>query len=286
MKIHQIAAPGPKLSLEQISAFEKEIGLSLPEEYKQFLLAQNGGICEPKFGLPFAGTMHDVPAFLILYPDDPDIGIRQALRSCRHFKPKKFRGYVPIAETLSGCEICIACEGKHAGAIFITAYKYRVCENWDRIPIDVSMVRLTRTFAELFDYMVKLPNPYCRIEDLGKNGTPDDLKHYLAEGNSINAKGKNDLSILCEAIKFRNYNMIQACIESGASFSQSLQIAVGNNCIPAIKMLVKAGVDLNERDEYGDMSLDYVVGTGYPGEEAEKARATYDLLIKLGAVEN
>jgi ankyrin repeat protein len=80
--------------------------------------------------------------------------------------------------------------------------------------------------------------------------------------------------------------MIQACIESGASFSQSLQIAVGNNCIPAIKMLVKAGVDLNERDEYGDMSLDYVVGTGYPGEEAEKARATYDLLIKLGAVEN
>jgi hypothetical protein len=144
------------LSIEQISAFEKEIGLSLPGEYKQFLLSENGGICEPKLGLPLAGTMHTVPGFLSLFPSE-DYGIRQALRSCRNFKPRTFRGYVPIASTTSECDICIACEDKNSGATYFTAYKYRVCENWDRIPIDVSMVRLTRTFSELFDYLIELP---------------------------------------------------------------------------------------------------------------------------------
>jgi ankyrin repeat protein len=97
--------------------------------------------------------------------------------------------------------------------------------------------------------------------------------------------GKNGLTIVCEAIKFDNLAMIRACIEHGASLSGTITVAVDNRHIHLIEMLVKAGADINERDEYGNTPLRYVVGTALPGEEGSRNRKLRALLIKLGATD-
>jgi hypothetical protein len=193
---------------------------------------------------------------------------------------------VPIAPTFSECDICLACQGQDAGAVYFTAYKYKIARMGDDlIPNDVTMVPLADSFTHFMEYLLEIPEPYCRIEDLGKRGTPEDLARYLAEGRSINALGKNHLTVLCEAIKFDNSPMVRACIEHGARLSGTVDIAIGNKREHLIKMLVEAGANINERDEAGNTPLHYVGGTDLPGEEGTRNRKLRGILIKLGAVE-
>jgi len=281
-----IEDPGPLLTIEQITAFEKEIGGRLPEDYKQFLLSHNGGWCKPEVGIPWVDSVHIIPYFSPLLPAGERAGIRSRLRVLSNLNPEKTDGYLPIASTLSDCDICVAYRGKNAGAIFITAYKFKIEHaNDDLIPIDVTMVQLADSFSEFLDYLVEIPDPYCPIEDLGKSGTDDDLARYLAEGNSIDALSKNGMTIVCEAIRFDNSDMLRACIARGASVSGSIVMAAKNRRTHMIEMLVKAGADINERDECGGTPLEYVGGTALPGEQGARNRELRALLIKLGAIE-
>jgi ankyrin repeat protein len=275
--------PGPPLKIEQITAFEKEIGGRLPEDYKEFLLAHNGGICEQELGLLWEDDIQTISGFFPLSPEDS--GIRCSLRHLREVNPKKADGYLPLTCTTSDFHICLAYKGKNAGKIFFTAYKYKKVGLGDLVPIDVTMVPLADSFSEFLDCLVEIPEHYCRIEYLGKCGTVDDLVKYMAEGNSINAMGKNNFTILCEAVKFDNAAMIKACIEHGANLSGCIEIAVTNRHIHLIEMLVKAGANINERDEFGFTPLHHISGTALPGEEGDQNRRLRKLLIKLGAID-
>jgi len=272
------------LTLQQISAFEDEIGGRLPEDYKHFLLAHNGGVCEPLLGLPWTGGLEKVGWFLALYSDDYH-GIRNSLRHLRELNAEIGSQYLPIAATLSECDICLACRRNHFGAAYFTAYKYKIAYRHDLVPIDVTMVPLANSFTELIEYLEEIPDPHCPVEHLGKEGTADDLQRYLAEGHSIDSVSKNKLTILCEAIRFNNLSIINACIEHGANMSGSIKMAVQSGQTEPLEFLVKAGANINERDEFGDTPLYYVCGTALPGREGQRNRQMRDLLVKLGAVE-
>ena len=213
--------------------------------------------------------------------------MRNGLRHLRNVNPTKTDGYLPIVSTTSECEVCLKYRGTNAGAIYFTAYKYRKLEhpNEDLIPVDVTMVPVADSFSEFLDYVVVIPDIACPIVDLAKQGTEDDLERYLAEGYSLNALSKNGLTLLCEAIKYNNTAIINACIQRGASLSGSVRIAVINQRPDLIEMLVKAGADVNERDECGGTPLEYVGGTALPGEQGARNRDLRALLIKLGAIE-
>jgi hypothetical protein len=275
----QLEMSGLPLTLDEICAFEKEIGGRIPEDYKQFLLVQNGGTCEPLLGFPWAGNIDEIAAFYRLLPEDS--GVRSSLRELRSLNSEVARVFLPIAHTLSQYEICVAYQGSDCGGAFITEYE---C-NRRGIPIDVRMVRVADSFTEFLDSLVEIPDPYCRIVDLGKRGTADDLAQFLAEGNLIDAVSKYGDTLLCEAIKLNNLPMVRACIERGANLRGTIASAVGNIRIEAIEMLVKAGANVNERDKFGVTPMYYMCGTELPGEEGQRRRQLHSLLISLGAVE-
>lgn len=272
---------GPPLTLEIINAFEEEIRGRLPDDYKHFLLARNGGSCEPLLGLPWEERVERVCRFMKLLPT-ADQGIRRNLADLRELNCD---GYLPVADTFNDQLICIAFRGDKSGAAYFTVYKYRALFRRDLVPIAVRMAPLADSFTEFLERLVEIPEPSCRIRDLGERGTPDDLAQYVAEGNSIDAVGRYDSTILCEAIKFANVPMIQACIERGASLSGTTETAVSCTHTELVKMLVDAGADVNERNEYGHTPLHYVPGTALPGEEGARNRQLRDLLIELGAID-
>lgn len=277
---------GPPLTPEEIDAFEREIDGRLPNDYKKFMLAHNGGAPRPELGLSRNGELKELPLFSSLMPSTADYGLRKTLQYLQELNPVTTKGFVPIAGLMGGEDICLAVRGK-VGAVFYTVFKYRVEDDGDEIPIDVTLEPLAGSFTEFLDSLTELPPPpYCRIEDLGRHGTPEDLEKYLAEGNSINAKGKNNWTIICEAICANNMPMIQACIKRGASLLGTIRSAGQYRHTHLIKMLVDAGVDINECDEYGCTLLHNINSSTLPGiTDEKKDRELRDAIIKLGAID-
>ena len=62
-------------------------------------------------------------------------------------------------------------------------------------------------------------------------------------------------------------------------------MAVQSRRSDLVELLVKAGADINERDEGGATPLFYAVGTEIPGETGAQNRRLREALIRLGAVE-
>jgi hypothetical protein len=241
--------PGPPLTVADLKTFEQEIGGQLPDDYKRFLLASNGGMAEPPLGLLWNGELHEVPGFDSLLSAS-ETGLRGALQNLRDLQVEVF---LPVASTSKQDDICIAFRG-NVGTVSLALIAYD-----DDDAVGASMVPLANSFAELLDKLVVIPKVYCPIEELGEKGTPDDLAAYLAERNSLDALGTNGLSILCEAINFDNLPIINACIERSASLCQSISIATYNKRPDPIKLLSEAGADVNEQDEYGRRPLANVV---------------------------
>lgn len=277
MKV-KLEAAGPTLTLEEIHGFEAEIGGRLAKQYVEFLLRQNGGLNDPRLGLAWKDGIETIALFRPLLPTS-DRGLRRGLKDLRELG---MDGFLPIASSFGGLEVCISFR-ENIGAIFITDYVYKIVFRGDRVPIAVTMAPLAPSFTDFLKMLVEIPDPYCRIEELGEKGTPADLDQYLAEGKPLDALGKNGLTIACEAIKYDNLPMLKACIARGASLSRTVQIAVRNKRLGVIKMLVDAGADINERDKYGDTPLQYVGGTALPDEEGAENRELLELLLELGA---
>lgn len=265
---------GPCLTIDQVEAFEAEIGGQLPDDYKHFLLNINGGFCEPKAGFRWNGKIHKVPGFSIYFPTS-EYGLRGGLRNLRELNVD---GFLPFAGSSIDGDVCVNFREK-IGTIWLALYSRD-----NGVPVDAFMMPLASSFTEFMNSLVVVPEVYCPIEDLGENGTPEDLAKYLSEGKSLNAISKNGNTILCEAIRFHNMRMIQACIERGINLSGSIHGATFTRCPDLVKMFVDAGADINERDEYGDTPLKYVGGTALPGAEGALNRELRDLLIELGAV--
>jgi len=267
--------PGPALTPGEIEAFEHEIGGRLPDDYKRFLLASNGGMAESALGLRWNNTVHVVPGFFQLLPT-PDSGLRRGLWELREFN---IDGFVPITGNLDEQDICLAFR-ENVGAVYWAMYEYE-----GDTSVGATIVPLAGSFTEFLNSLFVIPVVYCPIVNLGEHGTLADLAEYLAEGNSLDAIGKHDSTIVGEAIKFNNVPIIRACIERGASLSETICLAVRNRRPELIQMLVDAGADVNEQDEYGDRPLSHVGGTALPGERGAANRAMRDLLLKLGAIE-
>jgi hypothetical protein len=266
---------GPALTVDEINAFGEEIGGCLPDDYKRFLLNTNGGLANPSLGFKWNGKLNEIHIFDALLATSEN-GLRRGLRNLREVGVD---GFLPVAGALNGEDICIPFLD-NTGKILLALYEYD-----NDVPVGATMVPLTNSFTELLSRLVVIPKVYCRIEELGEHGTPDDLAQHMAAGNSIDAVGKHDFTVICEAIRFHNLPMIEACIQQGASLSGTIELAVGNGYLNLVKRLVEVGADINEQNEYGRRPLRHVPGTAVPGEEGARNRAMKALLISLGAIE-
>lgn len=108
---------GPPLSQEDVSSFENNQGLVLPADYKEFLLATNGGRPERDL-FTIKGLEGDSAGRIHLF-----FGLNDPIASCNLdwnltvFKQRLPTNLLAIATTEGADKICLGVAGARAGAI-------------------------------------------------------------------------------------------------------------------------------------------------------------------------
>ena len=108
---------GPRLSESDISKLEMRLGVTLPEQYRQFLLDFNGGSPTPDTvkveGLP--GASADVQIFFGIGRPVESSGLEWNLAVLAE---RLEEGLLPVASDSGGNVFCLALQGHGRGAVF------------------------------------------------------------------------------------------------------------------------------------------------------------------------
>lgn len=150
--IQRMEECGPQLSPEDIRRIESLTGISIPDEYRAFLLKHNGGRPIPNT-FPIEGLENnpfgDIQVFF---------GIDDPVESCNvywNYEVHKGRipsNLLPIACDDGGDLICVSLFGEDAGALLF----------WDRHteprqPSYENVYRIAASFSEFIDGIRELP---------------------------------------------------------------------------------------------------------------------------------
>jgi hypothetical protein len=104
---------GPSIDDAAIAAFETTLGHPLPDDYRRFLLAVNGGrpsgTTSAPPGLSRINSLHSL--------GDPDEA-RQLLPTPRYGEPLPSRDLIAIGFEDGGCKILLCVTGEHRGEIW------------------------------------------------------------------------------------------------------------------------------------------------------------------------
>lgn len=122
MRTPNIAAPGPELTEVQVREFELELGYALPETYREFLLAWNGGSPTPAHmrtpSFPGSSATH----VRVLYGLGR-VSSAEDLRWCRRLWiqdcPKTL---LSIGDDDGGSEFCLSLQGPDIGQVYYWDY--------------------------------------------------------------------------------------------------------------------------------------------------------------------
>ncbi|MDR3668689.1 MAG: SMI1/KNR4 family protein [Ignavibacteriaceae bacterium] len=115
-------------NLNDIEKVEKLIGLEFPNEYKEHILAHNGGQCFPnifKFIEKGAETNSNIDWFLAIY--DGQFDNLEWYVAIYKLKQKRLPiNLLPIANDPGGNLVCISCLGKDYGSVYFWDHENEV----------------------------------------------------------------------------------------------------------------------------------------------------------------
>lgn len=239
----------PNASESEIARLETLIGARLPDDYRQFIAKSNGGIAS--HGFSFEGSISELVFYSIEGDDD---GLHQAFNLLQEHT----NAFLPIAGDTSEREYLLPLEGQEFS---LGKHLY---EDGSTSMIGVEVLPIAKSFSDFLASLVPVPDIECEVASLGANGDRQLLGQYAGRrGRSINDRGKNNISILCEAIRNNNFAVARACIEMGAETEDAVLIAAMNRNCEMLKLLHELGVDLNERDDDGETVIQQVPGPRY-----------------------
>jgi hypothetical protein len=159
--VDKTSPPGPE---KEIARFEAEIGARLPEDYRQFLVACNGGLVGGMLwfrgptaeggtadaGINHIGGFREEPHFSLdwareCYQDDDDLRIPREL--------------LWIMDDPFGNAICLGVSGQHRGRVFFWDHEEEPDpEDWDgSIETAGNLQLLANSFTEFVAGLVPLP---------------------------------------------------------------------------------------------------------------------------------
>jgi cell wall assembly regulator SMI1 len=147
--------PGKKITEKDIVELEQRLEMSLPSDYRQFLLRVNGGQPEPN-AFPIRDSPRDTHGLLdrLFSVDDKDTDY-DILDNAEVFRDRVPSDLLPIAFDPGGNLICLAVRGENRGKIYFWDHNN---ESLPRKTSDYHNVYfVANDFTELIDNLSELP---------------------------------------------------------------------------------------------------------------------------------
>jgi len=142
----------PKISEEEIIIFEQELEISLPKEYKKFLLQNNGGqpVHNVTFNLSKNGVKWEFPINIFFGISEEDTSYELSM-TYAFFSERIPHQLLPIADDGIGNKICIGIEEEYYNKIFL--WKFDKESQEDEEPTFDNVEELAESFNEFLKYL-------------------------------------------------------------------------------------------------------------------------------------
>jgi hypothetical protein len=134
MDILMLSEQGRTLRPRDINQFERKLGTSLPEQYRRFLAAHNGGIPDPS-GIAIdklPGSPTDVQEFFGIDREGDTTNLAWYITEASDRFP---RGTLPVACDSGGNLFCLVLDGRQKGSVVYADLSegmvYPVAETFD-----------------------------------------------------------------------------------------------------------------------------------------------------------
>jgi hypothetical protein len=134
----------PPVFPEKLDALEQQLRIKLPDEYRHFLLTQNGGRPSPA-GFDFiggSGRLEDSSVKFFLGVHDGEFSNFKHKFETFKIRVKRMpEELVPIANDSFGNYICLAISGKHKGAVFFWDHENEADEGEEPTYANVYLIK-------------------------------------------------------------------------------------------------------------------------------------------------
>lgn len=213
--------PHGKLTNDRLKAFESEIGIPLPDDYREFLLQHNGGkpdpchfpIAEDTDSLHHVYGLHDGPTWFRL--DDA--------RQTYHGRIPA--SMIPIADDPYGNAICLGVTGNERGRIYFWDHE----NESDDEPYFDNITTLAATFSDFVDSLFKWVDPNeTSLEKALNTNDLDSFKSLLDPNIDLEAKDEHGRTMIENAAIQNSAGIIRYLFDRGASLRNALQLAQQN----------------------------------------------------------
>src|SRR5262245_28674989 len=168
----QITGSGPPLSLDNLKAVEKRLNLSLPDDYRTFLLANNGGKLTPawfRHGTEPGDVAEITRLFSLADVETETHDLRRELCSDE---------FIAIGMSSETDRLLLSTASEQPGAVFVNP-----CTDLD--PND--FIRVADSFQQFLtslDYPAST-NPWMRLID---NNDVEGLRQWIDDGGDVQAR--------------------------------------------------------------------------------------------------
>jgi cell wall assembly regulator SMI1 len=144
----------PKLSAEDIETVERRLNLVFPTDYKEFLLAHNGGRPKPN-RFPIRGNRSDTQGILSWLYGIHDDGTYNLIDQAAMFQDRVPPELLPIGEDPGGNLICLTISGSNRNHVYFWTHEDEVDEG--EIPSYDNIYFVADSFTELLEGLTEAP---------------------------------------------------------------------------------------------------------------------------------
>jgi hypothetical protein len=213
------------LSIKELQVFEQHIGISLPDDYRDYLLTHNGGKPENDTFHISEGEGESCLHHVYGLHDGPNyFNLRNAYEVYYGRIPSDL---FPIADDVSGNKICIGLRSEKRGKIYFWDHELEAEEGEE--PYWSNITEIAPSFSRFVDLLYKWIDPNeTEKERIIRTNDIQGLRHLVGSGIDMGLVNQYGRTLIEEAAIKGNNEMIQFLFENGAKLGKALIYAQNN----------------------------------------------------------
>ena len=278
----------PKPSLKEIENFEKEMKISLPQDYKDFLICYGGGEVEMSYISLFKSKYYEESLVITRFFELREL--KEENKNNYNIIPQK-NMFITIAEDGDKKNsLIISLTEKDYGKIFLNQNSFMPSKSYYKKYFNYNddLILFADNFNEFINSFEELET--FEFEDLCQSKKFEEAIDLVKNGLDVNATNAEDqkLIIIATNQQSQSLELTKFLIENGANVNEIddtvkrspliLSVIMGDNP-DVVRYLVEHGADLKHKDELSEKTaLEHAEKRvkNYPNEE--HAREMYNIL--------